>query len=281
MGNEPPVNKEMSKIKKRNPEKTYKKSLYTNRMIWMSGFISITIVTLIMTMNISTTFANTVGKIPLVGQVLEVLSTNRDDESVQKNTLKVKVMEKNTTENELNNKYIQEARRQYTHFETHLMTLKKSGDLALTSHYKVLQNTQNLYVLQHYTAATSATVSPQLTYDVVDPKAKIMLTLPILFRDDHYIDIISNHIKKQMINDMKQATNEKTYYIAAASQYGEHDAENFKKIKPNQQFYINGQKQLVIVFDENVVAPRFMGNVKFPIPTKILQQNLVSNEYIE
>ena len=49
------------------------------------------------------------------------------------------------------------------------------------------------------------------------------------------------------------------------------DDECFKSISSEQNFYINSQNQLVIVFDEYEVAPGSMGMPEFIIPTAILQ----------
>ena len=46
--------------------------------------------------------------------------------------------------------------------------------------------------------------------------------------------------------------------------------ECFKSISPEQNYYINDQGKLVIVFDEYQVAPGYMGIVEFTIPTNVI-----------
>ena len=48
------------------------------------------------------------------------------------------------------------------------------------------------------------------------------------------------------------------------------DEECFKSIAIDQNFYINDENQLVIVFDEYEVAPGSMGTPEFVIPTELL-----------
>ena len=48
------------------------------------------------------------------------------------------------------------------------------------------------------------------------------------------------------------------------------DEECFKSIAPDQNFYINDENQLVIVFDEYEVAPGSMGTPEFVIPADCL-----------
>ncbi|MFB8736384.1 hypothetical protein ACEQPO_30285 [Bacillus sp. SL00103] len=36
-----------------------------------------------------------------------------------------------------------------------------------------------------------------MTYDTIDKKNHVLITLPSLFKDDRYIDVISENIKEQ------------------------------------------------------------------------------------
>ncbi len=49
----------------------------------------------------------------------------------------------------------------------------------------------------------------------------------------------------------------------------------------NQNFYINKEGKFVISFDEYEVAPGYMGVQEFIIPTEIISNILVSDEYIK
>lgn len=87
-----------------------------------------------------------------------------------------------------------------------------------------------------------------------------------MFNNDKYIDAISNNIKEQMKNQMKQDEN-KIYWLDDK----EMGDENFKSIDKNQDFYINKDGELVICFDKYEVAPGYMGLVEFTIPNDIIQ----------
>jgi len=52
------------------------------------------------------------------------------------------------------------------------------------------------------------------------------------------------------------------------------------KISPNQNFYITEEGKLVISFDKYEVGPGYMGIQEFEIPTEVIADILVSNEYI-
>ncbi|MDF2950278.1 MAG: protein of unknown function DUF3298-containing protein, partial [Sedimentibacter sp.] len=49
----------------------------------------------------------------------------------------------------------------------------------------------------------------------------------------------------------------------------------------NQSFYINSENKLIISFDKYEVAPGYMGVLEFEIPSDILGDILISDEYIK
>ena len=108
----------------------------------------------------------------------------------------------------------------------------------------------------------------------------MIITLPSLFKNDQYIARISDYIVEQMRHEMKATHQEKTYWVSGAGLEDEALVDLFTTIKANQNFYITEEGKLIIVFDEHEVAPGYMGVIEFEIPTKILADVLVSNEYI-
>lgn len=59
--------------------------------------------------------------------------------------------------------------------------------------------------------------STTMKYDTIDKKNEILVTLSSLFKDDRSVDIISENIKKQMIEQHK-ADNNKFYWVAGIEQ---------------------------------------------------------------
>ena len=103
-----------------------------------------------------------------------------------------------------------------------------------------------------------------------------MITLSSLFKDDSYIDIISDNVKSQMEEEMK--SDKYKFYWVERDNYA---IDPFEKILKEQAFYINSEGKLVISFDKYEVAPGYMGTPEFIIPTEILSDVLVGNEYIK
>ena len=69
------------------------------------------------------------------------------------------------------------------------------------------------------------------------------------------------------------------YWVEGVEEEGLVDL--FEKISKEQSFYINSEGKLVISFDKYEVAPGYMGIQEFVIPTEVISEILVSDEYIK
>ncbi len=253
-----------------------KKKRHVNRIRSLVGVAAAAII-LITGINTSPTFANALSEVPLVGSLVKVLTFTefKVDEGTAKTDIKVPAitnMENKKLEATLNNKYLEEGEKLYNDFMAEMEELKKSGGghLGVESGYDVKTDNDQILAIGRYVVNTVGSSSTTFKYDTVDKKNQLLITLPSLFKDDSYISLISENIKEQMRQQMKEDT-EKSYW--------EEDVlETFDK---NQTFYINDQSKLVIVFNKYEVAPGYMGVIEFIIPTNAIEDVLVSNEYIK
>ncbi|MDU4660643.1 MAG: DUF3298 domain-containing protein, partial [Clostridium butyricum] len=124
----------------------------------------------------------------------------------------------------------------------------------------------SIEIIKEEIQASSYTTKKHYT---IDKNKQIVLTLPMLFEGDNYIEEISNDIKAQMIENMKKDSN-LTYFLEADE--NEEVIDSFDKIKENQDFYINNDGNLVICFDQYEVAPGYMGTLEFIISDKIFKK---------
>jgi len=240
---------------------------------------------LIVGANTSQVFAATLSKVPVVGSIVKVLTFREYtvNEGTFNADIKVPAIqgtENKTLENSLNEKYLEEGKSLYEGFNADMEELKKNGGghLGIDSGYEVKTDTDRILSIGRYTVNTVASSSTTMKYDTIDKKNEILITLPSLFKDDSYVDIISENIKKQMVEQNK-ADSDQYYWVEGIEQ--DSSMELFDKIAKDQNFYINPEGKLVISFDKYEVAPGYMGVVEFVIPTDILSDVLVSNEYIK
>ena len=101
----------------------------------------------------------------------------------------------------------------------------------------------------------------------------LSISLPLIFKNDFYIDVISSEIKQQISDQMKNDSN-KIYW--SEKEDAPSDVQPFKKIKKDQPFYINEKHQLVIVFPQGEIAPYYMGTPEFVIPNQVIENELAA-----
>lgn len=229
--------------------------------------------------------AASLSNIPVLGAITKVLTVRSFTASDADKNYNVDIdvpeisgLKNKELEAKLNTKYLEESKTLYEDFMKEIGAANKDDMInkSLVAGYKVITDTPDLLVIEQYKDEIAASAKETVHYQIIDKNAEILLTLPGLFKNDRYIDLISNEIIKQMKQQMKK-DDSNIYWIAAETENGE----GFSKIDANQLFYINENNKLVIVFNEYDVAPGYMGVVKFEIPTKLLADVLVSGEYIK
>lgn len=233
--------------------------------------------------NLSSEISYALSEVPVLGSIVRVL-TFKTFELKDNNfdaELKTPAIEglDSKLEAMLNEKYLDENQKLYDDFMKEIDELKKAdmdeAHMGIASGYEVKTDTDKLLVIGRYVVNTAGSSSTTIKYDTIDKQNKLLITLPSLFKDEAYIDIISENIKAQMKEQMKDESN---VYWLEDEMMGD---ENFSKIDKNQSFYITKDNQLVIAFDKYEVAPGYMGNPEFIIPSELLKDALVSEEYIK
>ena len=263
----------------------------TERMIIMKKWIrnsaataAAIIVGFVGAANLSPTFAKSLSDIPVLNTLVKVVSFIQFDyhEDTYEATIDTPVLEGLTNEKleaTLNQKYLEENKKLYEQFEKDVADMKsfeEDGHLGVDSGFEIKTNNDQILSIARYVVNTVGSSSTTMTYDTIDKQNEIIITLPSLFKDDSYIEIISENIKEQM-RTKRAADSNLMYWIA-----GEPDAiDGFDRILADQSFYITDQGKLVISFDKYIVGPGSMGIQEFEIPTDTIQDILVSNTYIK
>lgn len=261
--------------------------LNMKRYIRKSGIIAAAVIIgFIGAVNLSPSFAQSMNNVPVIKDLVKVFTFNQY--TYKKDTYEANIkapvitgLKNETLQNTLNNKYLEENKKLFKQFESEVGSIDKIGKgahLGVDSGFEIKTNNDEILSIGRYVVNTAGSSSTTMTYDTIDKKNEIVITLPSLFKNDSYIDIISKNIKDQIKDRVKKDPNQ-IYWVK-----GEENAiggDGFDKIKPDQQFYINEQGKLVISFDKYEIAPGCMGLPEFEIPTKVIQDILVSNAYIK
>jgi len=234
--------------------------------------------------NTNPVFAENLSKVPVVGEIVKVLkfkefNVDEDGYHAEIEIPKIDGLENIELENSLNEKYLKENNELYNQFMNEIEELEKmgGGHLGVDSGYVIKTDNDEILSIGRYVVNTVGSSSTIFKYDTIDKKNEILITLPSLFRDNSYVEIISENIKQQMIENNKLDEN-KTYWVEGIEGA---DFGLFEAISETQNFYINEDARLVISFDKYEVAPGYMGVLEFVIPTEILSKILVSDYYIK
>lgn len=262
-----------------------KKSKKKNGYKWIAGTAAAAVL-FIGGLNINPAMASTLAEIPVVGSIVKVLTFTEYKVDKEKYQADIKVPAVSDLENEdlaqsLNDKYIKEGKELYDDFMTDMKDLEKNGGghLGVDSGYEVKTDNDQILSIGRYVVNTVASSSTIMKYDTIDKKNQILLSLPMLFKDESYVNTITENIKEQMRDQMKADEN-KIYWVSGAGLEDEDLTELFETISKEQSFYINNDAKLVMSFDKYEVAPGYMGVVEFIIPTEAISDILVSDEYI-
>ncbi|MEH7291804.1 RsiV family protein, partial [Priestia megaterium] len=217
--------------------------------IWPSAIAAAAVI-FITTVNVSPDAANAMAKIPVLGKVVEVITFDELKQEEKHSRIDVKTpsisgLENKGLQTSLNEKYIKENEQLYEQFKKEMKTLQKGekGNVAVSSGYDIMTDTDDLLVVHRYVEESRASTSSVNQYDTIDKKHEVLVTLPSLFKDKSYIKVISENIKQQMKDQMKHEEG-KIYWLT------EEDMDPFKEIAENQSFYITKDHKLRIVFDK-------------------------------
>lgn len=285
---ETPVPKELNFLVRKSLQESMKagrkKSIYRKAGVTAAS-IAASLVVFTAGVNLSPAFAATMSRIPVIGNVVKVLTfkeyiVNEDTYNADIKVPSIEGLEDKELESSLNEKYLAENQRLYEEFVAGMEELKKNGDghLGIDSGYIVKTDTDKLLSVGRYVVNTVGSSSTTMKYDTIDKENEVLITLPSLFKDGSYVEVISENIKEQMIEQNKADEN-KFYWVEGIEQDGQMGV--FDKISEEQNFYIDVEGKLVISFDKYEVAPGYMGVVEFVIPTEIISDILVGNEYIK
>lgn len=236
--------------------------------------------------NASPAFAKAMSDVPVLGEIVKVMTIREyaeqdDNTAVHIETPGIANLGNAELEQTLNNKYLEENKKLYENFKDEVAQLNQEGGghLSLDSGYEVVTDNEQLLTLLRYVVESAGGSAESRQYDTIDKINHLVITLPSLFKDDSYIQVISDNIKEQMRQQM-QDNPDNIYWVEQPGVEPELPEDLFQTIDKDQNFYISPSGKLVISFNEYDVAPGYMGVVEFTIPTEVIQDLLVSNEYI-
>lgn len=217
--------------------------------------------------------ARAMEQIPVIGAITKVV-TFRDYEDVnggfEAHVEVPQITEEGTgsqaTLDELNKSIEEYAQELITMYEHDLQASGGEGHYALDSSYEVIRDDEEYLAIRINSTVVMAGGNQFVKIFNVDKNTGKVLTLAELFADKNdYVTTISENIKAQMRERMEK-DEMLTYFI-----YSEETPYGFEKITEEDNFYLNEENEIVLVFDEYEVAPGYMGVVEFVIPKDVME----------
>jgi hypothetical protein len=286
-----PIPSELDLVVKRafkeNGANIIKKSNRLKSISILAASVAAAIVLLTVGVNTSPVFAETLSKVPVVGSIVKVLTFkvyNVDEDNFKANIKvpKIQGLENKELQNSLNEKYLVENKKLYEEFIKDIEDVKAlgGGHMGVDTGYQIKTDNDKILSIGRYFVNTVGSSSTTFQYDTIDKQKQILITLPSLFKDDSYIELISQNIKEQMLQQIKTEEG-KVYWVEGGNSDGIPASEFFEAIDKDQSFYITDTGKLIISFNKYDVAPGYMGTPEFEIPTEVIGAILEGNEYIK
>lgn len=229
--------------------------------------------------NLSATAAEAMEKIPVLGQLVNVVTFRDYQYDSDRNTAKITVPEirpdakvtesgaqdsLSHTTDEINAEIQEITDKIIKEFEDGLKYKDGYQDVVVNS--EVLATTEDYFTLKLICYQGAGSGAEWDYFYTIDLNTGKRLALKDLFKEDtDYITLISENIKEQMREQMEK--DENVYYWLD----DEIEEWNFKAITDETSFYLNEKNHVVIAFNEGDVAPMYMGTVEFEIPEKVLE----------
>lgn len=244
-----------------------KRRLQHKKRIYGMAVAAAAMLVILILPNTSETIAYTMRNIPVAGAFFDVITFREYSYESAHREMSVKVPK---IKNDENISVVEEANKEVENDTNRLVEkfkedMKECGFYGLDATYKKITDTENWFTLEINVTETQASGYQFRRYYHIDKQSGKIVKLSDLFQENSgYVKIISKEIKRQMKEQMKDESI--SYFIK-----GDGVFDGFSKIKKNQNFYFNGDENLVIAFDEYEVAPGYMGMPEFVIPRDIVE----------
>lgn len=249
-----------------------KKSNHKIQTKWLVTAASICAV--VGAININPVFADNLEQIPVIGNLVKIVNfsnyqikDNGYEASIK--VPKIEGLDNKELEYKLNKEFEENGKKLYSQYLEEVKGLKESnesGHKSAESWYEVKTDNDNILSLVIYEYEAEGSSNTTRRFYNIDKKNQTALTLEGMFKNDDYINVISENIKQQMAEQMKKDKNKIYWLNDKEARNG-----NFKSIKKDQGFYINKSGELVICFDKYEVGPGAMGLIEFTIPKDIIK----------
>ncbi|HIS60998.1 MAG TPA: DUF3298 domain-containing protein [Candidatus Scybalomonas excrementigallinarum] len=251
----------------------------------VAAVLAITILT-----NYNEQMAYAMAEVPVLGAISKVVTFReyvKNDGNMEANIKTPKVEGESESVKDLNEQmeaYTNTIKKNYE-ADLEIMMKEEGADIdaltnkeSVTTDYEVVTDNEAILSIRMNTTIAMAGSNSFSKCYTLDKKTGKILQLKDLFQEgSNYQKVISQEIKDQMRTQMKE-DEDKSYFIDTKD-VGE--GFDFEQIKADQNFFIDNDGHLTIVFDKYEVAPGYMGVCTFMIPKKAIEGIITTDSLLK
>ena len=251
----------------------------------VAAVLAITILT-----NYNEQMAYAMAEVPVLGAISKVVTFReyvKNDGNMEANIKTPKVEGESESVKDLNEQmeaYTNTIKKNYE-ADLEIMMKEEGADIdaltnkeSVTTDYEVVTDNEAILSIRMNTTIAMAGSNSFSKCYTLDKKTGKILQLKDLFQEgSNYQKVISQEIKDQMRTQMKE-DEDKSYFIDTKD-VGE--GFDFEQIKADQNFFIDNDGHLTIVFDKYEVAPGYMGVCTFMIPKKAIEKIITTDSLLK
>ena len=238
---------------------------------------SLVFVFLFLLPNVSVTYAETLEQVPLLGELVRVVtirnyvySDDYHDMSIDVPNIEDATM--GSAAEEINKDVDALTQQLMDQFYADAESIGEDGHTAVYADYEIVTNTDQWFTLKLSVHLASGSGTNYYVFYNVDRSSDQIVTLGQLFTDDSYADVLRQDILAQMKQRMEEDPS--LVYWTEDSNMGQ----DFIDLQPEHNYYFDDAGNLVIPFDEYEVAPGYMGCPEFTIQRSVFE-SLLNDAY--
>ena len=265
------VNKAISR------SKSHKKNI---GILWVkrsTATLATTFALFVILLNTNESFAKAMEDVPVIGSIAEVFTVREYKEENDTDLIEAKIPAiKNTGNEELEdrinyeisskiNEVLEEAKQRAEEYKEAVLatggTMEDYIPTQINIDYKITYQDDNIisFVITKSESAASA-YQEQYFYNIDIENGKELNLRDVL--GENYKEIVDEEVKKQ-IKERMEENKDNSYFTEEEGGFSGIEDEY-------QNFYINENKKVTIVFQKYEIAPGYMGIQSFEIPNEIL-----------
>ena len=227
--------------------------------------------------NVSVTYAQALEPIPVIGDIVRVVTIRNFFYSDDKHEMDIdvpKIEGDNDAAENINQDINQLTETLVEQFYEDVELIGEEGHSSIYLDYETVTNTDTWFTLKIRVHEAAGSSNTYYRFYHIDKRTNEIVKLGDLARDNSFYDVLVKEIKRQMKLQMENDSS--VVYWLDDSIIGK----DYVSLTENHNFYWNDNGDLVIIFDKYEVCPGAMGTPEFVIDKGVFR-DILKSEFID